>query len=121
MQSPVAPIKVATHTRVAPGGGDGRSSAAATATPPSSEVPPEFAGLLSRQQVKDALRVWREFDTDESNAIDRGELADMLQHLGLDVDEATLNDLFVEVDTDGSGAIEWKEFLQVRSVGTEWA
>lgn len=53
-------------------------------------------------------------DTDESGEIDEQELSLALSNMGEEVTRNRLRELMVAVDTDGSGTIDFQEFLGVR-------
>ena len=51
-----------------------------------------------------------EADADGSGKLDKGELKDVLENIGLDIDEEQLQDIFAVFDIDGEGAIDFPEF-----------
>ena len=53
------------------------------------------------------------FDLDESGLIDIGELKEMLIAVGYEIPMSELVVLFNEFDEDGSGAIDFEEFIQI--------
>ena len=58
-----------------------------------------------------------EFDVDGSGAIDINELAAIFEALGEPTKRAALEELIDVVDDDGSGEIEFPEFVEVRALG----
>lgn len=70
----------------------------------------EYAEEASAESKIDARPVFDRFDTDGSGAIDRKELARLLEALGRDPSDEDLEAIFAKVDANGSGRIAWKEF-----------
>ena len=52
------------------------------------------------------------YDQDRSGCIDRGELKGLLEKLGEELTEEELDAAFKELDADGSGEIEFFEFVE---------
>ena len=55
-------------------------------------------------------------DDNRSRTLDREELANGLQEFGVSMSRTQANQLFDELDTDGSGLISFDEFLQALRV-----
>ena len=55
------------------------------------------------------------FDVDKSGSIDPKELKDVIEDFGLDARNAAILDMVSELDVDGSGKIEFGEFLDMIS------
>jgi len=53
------------------------------------------------------------FDADQSNTIDVHELGTVLKQLGQNISKAEIAEMIKEVDEDGSGEIDFDEFLQL--------
>merc|ERR1712018_137756 len=53
------------------------------------------------------------FDTDSSGAISVSELTSAMKSLGFDVKHAVVFQMIAELDADGSGEIEFDEFLDM--------
>merc|ERR1712170_119570 len=53
------------------------------------------------------------FDTDSSGAVSVQELVDAMQSLGLDQKNEAVFNMIKEIDTDGSGELEFQEFLEM--------
>ena len=51
------------------------------------------------------------FDQDNSGSIDKEELGELFKSLGQNYTDAELNEMIEEIDDDGSGSIEFNEFL----------
>lgn len=68
----------------------------------------ESARNLFRQA---ADKIFRQYDTDESESLDREELSHLLTQLGLESSKPVINKLIDTYDTDGSGRVEEDEFI----------
>ena len=66
---------------------------------------------LSEEQIAECKEAFSLFDADGDGAISTKELGEVMRSLGQNPTEAELNDMIREVDTDGSGEIEFPEFL----------
>lgn len=55
------------------------------------------------------------FDADKSGSIDPKELKDVIEDFGLDAKNAAIFEMISEIDVDGSGKIEFGEFLDMIS------
>merc|ERR1711939_589760 len=62
------------------------------------------------QEVKDAFD-W--FDTDSSGAVSVQELIDAMVSLGIDKKNEAVFEMIKEIDTDGSGELEFAEWLEM--------
>ncbi|KAG8097812.1 hypothetical protein GUJ93_ZPchr0013g36796 [Zizania palustris] len=60
------------------------------------------------------------FDKDSSGYIERAELADALADYSGHADDAVLDHILQEVDTDKDGRISFEEFLAMMKAGTDW-
>lgn len=60
------------------------------------------------------------FDKDSSGYIERAELADALADEAGHADEAALDNVLREVDTDKDGRISFEEFVAMMKAGTDW-
>ncbi|KAL5218829.1 hypothetical protein ABZP36_019513 [Zizania latifolia] len=60
------------------------------------------------------------FDKDSSGYIDRAELADALADDSGRADDAVLDHILQEVDTDKDGRISFEEFVAMMKAGTDW-
>eukprot|EP00440_Ansanella_granifera_P015542 gb/GFBE01016891.1/.p1 GENE.gb/GFBE01016891.1/~~gb/GFBE01016891.1/.p1 ORF type:complete len:245 (+),score=84.48 gb/GFBE01016891.1/:1-735(+) len=66
---------------------------------------------FSKAQLSEYRDAFNMFDTDGSGDIDTSELGALLKALGQSPNEAELKEMVKEVDADGSGSIEFNEFL----------
>lgn len=62
------------------------------------------------QEVKDAFDL---FDSDSSGAVSVTELVEAMQSLGIDQKNEAVFNMIKEIDTDGSGELEFQEFLEM--------
>eukprot|EP00316_Scyphosphaera_apsteinii_P022478 CAMPEP_0119307484 /NCGR_PEP_ID=MMETSP1333-20130426/7968_1 /TAXON_ID=418940 /ORGANISM="Scyphosphaera apsteinii, Strain RCC1455" /LENGTH=153 /DNA_ID=CAMNT_0007311037 /DNA_START=13 /DNA_END=474 /DNA_ORIENTATION=- len=70
---------------------------------------------LSNDEIEACREAFARFDKDHSGAIDMWELRATLQSMGQDPTDEELFDMIAEVDSDGSGEIDFAEFLKVIS------
>merc|ERR1712096_318103 len=71
------------------------------------------AGELSAEQMDEIREAFGLFDSDASGAIDVRELKAAMRALGFEVKNEELKKMVTDVDTDGSGCIEFGEFLEM--------
>ncbi|VVB05173.1 unnamed protein product, partial [Arabis nemorensis] len=76
------------------------------------EKPRRHHGLTQqkRQEIKEAFEL---FDTDGSGTIDAKELNVAMRALGFEMTEEQINKMIADVDKDGSGAIDFDEFVHM--------
>ncbi|XP_043711073.1 caltractin-like [Telopea speciosissima] len=63
-----------------------------------------------RQEIKEAFEL---FDTDGSGTIDAKELNVAMRSLGFEMTDEQINQMIADVDKDGSGAIDFDEFVHM--------
>ena len=68
---------------------------------------------LSEDEVEEIKEAFDLFDNDGSGAISVNELTSAMQSLGFDVKHAVVYNMVSDLDSDGSGEIEFGEFLDV--------
>eukprot|EP00949_MAST-11_sp_MAST-11-sp1_P001770 g1770.t1 len=66
---------------------------------------------LSEEQILEFKEAFRLFDKDGGGSIDVDELKEAMEALGQSPDDEELQSMVDEVDEDGSGEIEFEEFL----------
>eukprot|EP00656_Telonema_subtile_P031784 TRINITY_DN3479_c0_g1_i3.p1 TRINITY_DN3479_c0_g1~~TRINITY_DN3479_c0_g1_i3.p1 ORF type:complete len:554 (+),score=114.98 TRINITY_DN3479_c0_g1_i3:139-1800(+) len=71
--------------------------------------------LLCDQTEEDMQQAWTVFNKDGGEALDASSFREALPLMGEDVPESKIDELFCEVDADGSGEIEFDEFCQMIS------
>lgn len=69
--------------------------------------------VLSQEEIDGCREAFLAFDKDRSGTIDIYELRDVLEAMGQKPTEEELFNLLSEVDEDGTGEIDFAEFLQV--------
>ena len=69
--------------------------------------------LYDQQTIKEFKEAFEMFDADQSGTIDTQELGTVLKQLGQNISQAEIEEMIKEVDEDGSGEIEFDEFLQL--------
>jgi len=65
---------------------------------------------LNDDQVREFKDAFDIFDEDNSGTVSTGELASVMKTLGQDIDEKEVGIMISEVDSDGSGEIDFSEF-----------
>merc|ERR1712006_74197 len=70
-------------------------------------------GGLSEEQMEEIREAFGLFDGDASGAIDVRELKAAMRALGFEVKNEELKKMVADVDSDGSGQIEFGEFLEM--------
>ena len=67
--------------------------------------------VASDESLHDLKLAFNMFDADGSGTISKDELRDALTKAGNRISEAEFNELFDETDADGSGEIDYGEFI----------
>merc|ERR1711865_580899 len=70
-------------------------------------------GGLSEEQMEEIRDAFGLFDADASGSIDVRELKAAMRALGFEIKNEELKKMVADVDTDGSGMIEFSEFLEM--------
>ena len=68
---------------------------------------------LSEEQIEEIREAFNLFDTDHSGSIDYRELKAAMRALGFEVKKEELKKMITDIDADGSGQIEFPEFLEM--------
>ena len=76
----------------------------------SSSGVPEVIAYLNGITIREAFNL---FDTDHSGSIDYRELKAAMRALGFEVKKEELKKMITDIDADGSGSIEFPEFLEM--------
>jgi hypothetical protein len=74
----------------------------------SADVAEQARAAEERRRVRELFLV---LDTDGSDSLKRGEVAELVRHLGKRLDDAALDAALAEMDKDGSGSVEYDEFV----------
>ena len=77
------------------------------------EPPPHISGGSAPKIGGSARKIFDRFDLDGSGSIDASEMGRMLRSLKMDVTPAQLEELVRDADPDGSGEIDFEEFVSV--------
>ncbi|XP_037758293.2 calmodulin-A [Chelonia mydas] len=72
-----------------------------------------MAGQLAEEQIAEFKEAFSLFDKDGDGSITTSELGNVMQSLGQNPTEAELQDMIGELDTDGSGTVDFPEFLSL--------
>ena len=67
--------------------------------------------IISEDKINEFKEAFNIFDKDKDGYITTKELGDIMKNLGQTPSEAELQDMINEVDIDGNGTIDFKEFL----------
>ena len=88
------------------------TSAPAGSRAASTKAAVERAGLTKeeRDEIREAFNL---FDTDGSGTIDPKELKAAMKSLGFEAKNATIFQMITDIDKDGSGNIDFDEFLNM--------
>ncbi|GIX65706.1 calmodulin, putative [Babesia caballi] len=70
-----------------------------------------MADQLSEEQIAEFKEAFSLFDRDGDGSITTKELGTVMRSLGQNPTEAELSDMINDIDTSGSGAIDFPEFL----------
>ena len=73
----------------------------------------DTTGLLSDEQLSELRTVFDLFDTNGNGSISARELGTILRTIGQDPTEAELQDLINDRDADGSGTLDFLEFVNL--------
>jgi Ca2+-binding EF-hand superfamily protein len=70
---------------------------------------------LSEQDVQEFREIFNLIDTDGSGCISPEELGALIEQVGLKITQEELDEMVREIDVDGSGEIDFHEFLETMS------
>jgi calmodulin len=70
---------------------------------------------LPEEKIAECREIFNLFDKDKDGSITTKELGEVMKALGANPTQSELQEMLNEVDTDGSGKIEFKEFLELFS------
>eukprot|EP01083_Nonionella_stella_P034740 94990_1 len=70
---------------------------------------------MSQEEMQEVKEAFNLFDTDNSGTIDVKELKAAMRALGFEVKKEEIRNMLMEFDKDGSGEIEFDEFIQMMS------
>lgn len=75
-----------------------------------------FIEAYKELQYKDMVEMFRNLNNDGSNAIGPAEVSQMLTMLGIKPMKHVIAEIFEEMDTDGSGSLEFEQFQEIIKV-----
>ncbi len=75
--------------------------------------PVEYINDFTPMDFEELVENFKKFDEDGSKSIDPLEMGHLLESLDLPHDEATVSDLLRIADEDGSGEVDFPEFVKV--------
>jgi calmodulin len=70
---------------------------------------------LSARDIQEFREIFNLIDTDGSGCISPEELGALIEQVGLKISQEELDELVKEIDVDGSGEIDFQEFLETMS------
>ncbi len=68
---------------------------------------------LSEDEVMEIKEAFDLFDSDKSGSIDKSELKNALQNLGIDNRNHTLTTMMKDLDKDDNGTVSFEEFIEM--------
>eukprot|EP01063_Lacrimia_lanifica_P014209 TRINITY_DN20846_c0_g1_i1.p1 TRINITY_DN20846_c0_g1~~TRINITY_DN20846_c0_g1_i1.p1 ORF type:complete len:956 (+),score=374.63 TRINITY_DN20846_c0_g1_i1:65-2869(+) len=71
--------------------------------------------MFSPVQIEEYRDIFHGYDRDGDNTIDTGELGSIFQEIGMMMSEDAIREMISMVDADGTGSIEFAEFLDLMS------
>ena len=69
-------------------------------------------GQTAGQKLSKYEEIFRRYDVDGSGTIEAAELGEVMKDLGQEVSPAELHKMIEAIDADGSGEIDFEEFMQ---------
>jgi Ca2+-binding EF-hand superfamily protein len=94
--------------------GRGKAAAAPVASQPKAFNPKQYERPgLTEDEIEEIKEAFDLFDSDGSGTIDPAELKSAMQSLGFEAKNQTIYQMISDLDKDGSGAIDFDEFLDM--------
>ena len=98
--------------------GDARAAPRRAGTPTRRRAPPlptpaavqQMRTSQSFKSTKSTKEMFKQVDTDGSGSVSKGEAMALLEKMGLEVDQAYIEDVWQLYDDDGSGSLDEAEF-----------
>lgn len=72
---------------------------------------------MSEDEIEEIREAFNLFDTDGNGTIDPKELKEAMQSLGFEAKNQTIYQMMTDIDKDGTGDIDFEEFLDVLTAG----
>ena len=76
-----------------------------------------MADGLTDEQIEELREAFNLFDTDGNGTIDSKELKEAMQSLGFEAKNQTIYQIIADIDKDGTGDIDFEEFLDLMTAG----
>ena len=76
-----------------------------------SMLPSDKKGSVKRRTKEEYLRIFMEFDADNSGSVSKSEIMKMFKACEMQIDEEEAEDLMNEIDADGGGELQQDEFI----------
>ncbi|KAI0985931.1 hypothetical protein GJ496_001014 [Pomphorhynchus laevis] len=74
---------------------------------------------LSQEQISEIKQVFNMYDRDKSGSIPTNTLGEVMKNLGHNLKYEELQECIEVVDEDGSGSVDWEEFLALMAKKTQ--
>ena len=72
---------------------------------------------MSEDEIEEIREAFNLFDTDGNGTIDSKELKEAMQSLGFEAKNQTIYQIIADIDKDGTGDIDFEEFLDLMTAG----
>lgn len=73
--------------------------------------------VLGEEDIREFREIFNLVDMDKSGSISTSELQQLVESVGMKLSEKEYEDMLKEVDSDGSGEVEFNEFISVMAQG----
>jgi len=66
---------------------------------------------MNNHDYEDMLAYFNNFDSNKNGLLEFSEFAELIKHLGLNLEQEQLKDGFNKIDTDNNNLIDFEEFM----------